>query len=587
MRIRTKVFIILICFAGLIATSSAFLFYRKSVETKFDNLREEITAIARGGAMLVEPGILQSIRGKEDTATEAYSDLYHILSEFQRAFPRVECVYIMRKTDTEGLLEFIIDVDIFDEEDEIAMPGEPYDASELPEMLNAFYKASADRDINRDRWGWWLSGYAPVTSDSGETLAILGIDVSADTIRRERELLLQRTLIILIFALVLSMILSYFLSSSLTGTIIKIIDSTKLISKGDYEARITEKRSDELGELIQSVNDMSKNIKSTINKLTTLKRTAEILAVTIELDESLKLSANLALEVLGASRGVIILYDDEKNEFWLAHISGYAQEDTSRISSYKFVYDSKTVEALEKSAGVITLKDSLKDERYKLLSEWMRAVSSGMAVPFITNKTLRGLIFLDIEPEDKEYVSAFVNQVSMSLENARLYHEAIIDGLTKLYVRRYFEIQLHTEVKRVKRFGENLSVMMLDIDHFKKINDRYGHQAGDYVLKKLSRILKEKTREVDIVSRYGGEEMIILLPGSDAEGALHTAERIRESVEGHNFLFKGEKIKVTISAGVSEVTPENLISPDEAVSLADKALYRAKNTGRNRVLLSP
>jgi two-component system cell cycle response regulator len=172
-----------------------------------------------------------------------------------------------------------------------------------------------------------------------------------------------------------------------------------------------------------------------------------------------------------------------------------------------------------------------------------------------------------------------------NIENA--YHEEIyrlttIDGLTQVYNKRYFIETLEREIGRAHRYRRELSLIMFDIDHFKKINDTYGHLAGDHVLKQLASVIKARIRREDIMSRYGGEEFAIILPEIDNYNAMQFAEKIRALVEKAIFRFEDTDIPVTISIGCASMTSE-LQEPHEFVRVADGHLYEAKSQGRNRV----
>ena len=173
-----------------------------------------------------------------------------------------------------------------------------------------------------------------------------------------------------------------------------------------------------------------------------------------------------------------------------------------------------------------------------------------------------------------------------NIENA--YHEEIyrlttIDGLTQVYNKRYFIETLEREIGRAHRYRRELSLIMFDIDHFKKINDTYGHLAGDHVLKQLASVIKARIRREDIMSRYGGEEFAIILPEIDNYNAVQFAEKIRGIVEKAVFRFEDTDIPVTISIGCASMTTE-LQEPHEFVRVADGHLYTAKSQGRNRVV---
>ena len=172
--------------------------------------------------------------------------------------------------------------------------------------------------------------------------------------------------------------------------------------------------------------------------------------------------------------------------------------------------------------------------------------------------------------------------------NQKLEKIAITDELTGMFNRRYFFSRLVAEFERCKRFSQNLACVMIDIDHFKKINDTRGHQVGDIVLKKVGQIISESQRSYDIFARIGGEEFVGSLSNVDQKGALEFAERLRKKIESYNFLEEvGETLKATISIGIG-VYPHNNIAVeniDDIIKIADDALYKAKNSGRNMTVV--
>ncbi|MBN2493500.1 MAG: diguanylate cyclase [Deltaproteobacteria bacterium] len=172
-----------------------------------------------------------------------------------------------------------------------------------------------------------------------------------------------------------------------------------------------------------------------------------------------------------------------------------------------------------------------------------------------------------------------------NIENA--YHEEIyrlttVDGLTQVYNKRYFLETLERELSRCQRYGRDLSLLIFDIDHFKQINDTYGHLAGDYVLKQMAVMVRENIRREDFLARYGGEEFTIILPEIDHARAVLMAEKVRMLIEEARFVFEKAEIKVTISVGVATFE-EGLNDPVNFIRKADHNLYQAKNSGRNQV----
>ncbi len=163
-----------------------------------------------------------------------------------------------------------------------------------------------------------------------------------------------------------------------------------------------------------------------------------------------------------------------------------------------------------------------------------------------------------------------------------IYRMTIIDGLTQAHVKRFLLEALEKEIIRARRHTRDLSFLMFDIDHFKKINDVHGHLAGDFVLKELARIVQGRIRRDEVFARYGGEEFAIVLPETTLDGAKALAEGLRDKVEQSRFVFQNESIKVTISIGVSTLTEQDKTSMD-LIRSADAKLYEAKRGGRNRV----
>ncbi len=196
----------------------------------------------------------------------------------------------------------------------------------------------------------------------------------------------------------------------------------------------------------------------------------------------------------------------------------------------------------------------------------------------------------DYFTHDDEFIfGSLAAQFGFSVENAlnaeKIERLAVTDGLTQLFNHRYFQDCMLREIKRSKREPITFSLLMVDIDHFKKFNDTFGHQAGDQILKSIARLLKDQAREVDVVARYGGEEFAVILIGSKLDMATKTAERIRRLCEKQQFKIGEQLVSVTMSIGVANF-PSQALTPAEIIEAADKALYEAKSGGRNRVVVS-
>ncbi|HEY7376475.1 MAG TPA: GGDEF domain-containing protein [Polyangia bacterium] len=165
----------------------------------------------------------------------------------------------------------------------------------------------------------------------------------------------------------------------------------------------------------------------------------------------------------------------------------------------------------------------------------------------------------------------------------QMYESALRDGLTKAFNKKYFTDRLESEFTFAARHGSPLALVLFDLDHFKKVNDTHGHQAGDYVLTEVSTLLSGALRAEDVFARYGGEEFAVICRGSDINQAQVVGERLRKAVEGHRFDYEKTPIPVTISVGIAVLPDPAVKDANELVALADQALYKSKNDGRNRV----
>jgi len=205
-------------------------------------------------------------------------------------------------------------------------------------------------------------------------------------------------------------------------------------------------------------------------------------------------------------------------------------------------------------------------------------------------KEALSLLLLRVESRERELrqmVGTLENRVAertreLTAKNIELERLATHDDLTKLNNRRFFKEKLTEYSLLVSRFGHELSCIMADIDHFKNVNDTYGHQTGDFVLSSLAAILRANIRRTDICARYGGEEFVVLLPNTPIQHAVELAEKIRQKIENTQMNYKGTILNITASFGVAAGLDEAELS-DELVKRADVKLYEAKATGRNKV----
>jgi two-component system, cell cycle response regulator len=234
----------------------------------------------------------------------------------------------------------------------------------------------------------------------------------------------------------------------------------------------------------------------------------------------------------------------------------------------------------------------------------MVAVNSGqtqrgpvLAIPLKSAEETIGIIFIEqaLEPSsDLGLLEIFANQAAIAIENVRLYELATIDDLTRLATRRHWLNRFDDTLRQALRYGHPLSVLMIDIDHFKAINDRYGHLAGNVVLTTLGQVFHQRVRGADIVGRFGGEEFAIALPQTEQQGAVIVAEALRQAVSQSHATYEGIGLKYHVSIGVSSLVVHDVNVQGRAylenirnrlLENADKALYLAKTQGRNAVAI--
>jgi diguanylate cyclase (GGDEF)-like protein len=249
---------------------------------------------------------------------------------------------------------------------------------------------------------------------------------------------------------------------------------------------------------------------------------------------------------------------------------------------------------LIESGEPIYIFEAYEISKYELF--FKEGIVFSTVIPLVSDKEHIGFLFLasrDRKEDDFDFdiatlLSHVGNTVSVIFEKIKLFQEtkrlSITDSLTGLYNMRSFYKSLDNEIARTKRYGDSFSLILFDIDNFKKINDTCGHQAGDVVLQNLATVLKSMSRETDIVVRYGGEEFIIILPNTSEEEAISLAHRIREAAEENTPVINGNlKVNITISGGIASY-PQNASNARFLLHAADSALYSAKAAGKNKVL---
>lgn len=310
-------------------------------------------------------------------------------------------------------------------------------------------------------------------------------------------------------------------------------------------------------------------------------------------DDVTSLIVDGANGILGAEISAVYLRDAETGTLRLRAFQGGPEEMFAPE-----VADGETIVGEAVREGIAEEPDA--DPSSPLLG-WANpayAVRSHAAVALRSGEKVIGVLLIasaekrQLVPAERERFLVIGNQSSLALQNALLHEElerlSVTDRLTELYNHGYLHRRLDEELERAARFGHRLSLIMLDLDDFKRFNDRYGHPAGDAVLEAVSDVIRQNLREIDVAARYGGEEFMIILPETDLVGAMLVAERVRRSMaERKHVPVPGEApVSQTISLGVASY-PEHGLEARELIEAADRAMYHAKRLGKNRVSAAP
>jgi len=327
--------------------------------------------------------------------------------------------------------------------------------------------------------------------------------------------------------------------------------------------------------VVKRLSEASSALTRRVSELEGLNRLGQAVCATLDTPELVGLVARETLEVFPRADAVCI--------DWL----GAGQSTKSRLE----IYD-RHGEAPDDFPRREALGITARTRKVNQPIQHVSSVGSWLAVPVTVQGQVVGALALWAEIDhafsdyDVTYLTTIASQASVAFENARLYELATVDSLTGLYIRRYFNARLAEEFERSRRYGGAFTLIMIDVDWLKSINDTYGHPTGDRVLCQVARIIREETRLVDIPARLGGDEFSVLLPNLAAENGLMVAERMRTAIASLPIIEGTRQLKVTVSMGVVSYPEMTAGSPEQMVSAADKALYKAKMTPvRNQVVL--
>jgi len=356
----------------------------------------------------------------------------------------------------------------------------------------------------------------------------------------------------------------------------------------------------ELEEARAQIEGLGTSLEKSNNQVFTFYNISKTIASTNDFHEMIHVIMGILRKSISFDRVSLYLTDESRQKLLLTYFSGLEITDKTSIGIGEGL-PGRIVENGEHSHihDLSLFYETLNDFIHVPGEEKRDGAYIGVALK--SRNTTVGVIGIDcrekqgLSVDDMDFMALTSHQISIGIEKASLFVKteqlSQLDGLTGLYNHRVFKEKLEQEVSKRSRTGKPLSLIMLDIDHFKKFNDNFGHQEGDAILKELAVVIRGQCRHatMDACFRYGGEEFSVILPELELGIALKVADRMRRIVENHPFRIKEKHpgTDLTVSLGVAGLSGTDDIKPEELLKMADEALYASKRNGRNRVTASP
>jgi len=330
-----------------------------------------------------------------------------------------------------------------------------------------------------------------------------------------------------------------------------------------------------------------------IEILTSLYKIGKLLTSTLNTEELLKLVMEKVGELLSAKNWSLMLLDEEKQELYFEIVVG---ESSDKIKGLRIKADQGIAGWVANHKQPVLVSDVSKDKRFLSNIDNLSGfkTQSLICTPLICRDKVLGVIELvnkkvgeEFTEEDLEILKHLSDYIAIAIDNARNFEKiqelTIKDDLTCLYNTRFFHEMLEREIKRSMRKRRELSLIFMDLDHFKEVNDTHGHICGSKLLKEVANVIIASVRNIDIPIRYGGDEFVIILPETNKECAKGVAERILYNIRNTDFL-KEEMLNLKLTASIGYATfPDDAKDKTELIKMADNAMYRVKNTTRNNI----
>lgn len=352
-----------------------------------------------------------------------------------------------------------------------------------------------------------------------------------------------------------------------------------------------------MGDLKQENRELKAAVRQMKKELSFFGHVSKALTSTLELDKVLDIIMENVQKLVRADAWSLLLYDEERSDLFVAITKGKQPEG---LQSTRLRLGEGMAGWVAQKGRSLIIKEVLNDKRF---SDYVKNNAKGLiprsvlCVPITSKKKIIGVLEVlnkqggaSFTNKDTELLLKLVDQAAIAIERSNLYQKmanlAITDDLTKLFNLRYLYRALDIEIKRCRRYSSTFSIVFLDLDSFKLVNDRHGHLCGSKTLVQIASILVSALRDVDIIARYGGDEFVVVLPHTPVDMAIKIAERIKSDISTYRFLKEeGLSLRVTASFGVAGY-PDHAKDEIELLRLSDQAMYVAKSLGKNRVVLA-
>ncbi|RJR21082.1 MAG: diguanylate cyclase [Nitrospiraceae bacterium] len=431
-----------------------------------------------------------------------------------------------------------------------------------------------------------ITAFEPVRDSRNRVIGAIGISSPAKNIAAIVAGSIGKVLVFVMSgALLIAIFITVVIYLDVTRPIKTLVHSMQRFEEGDMNTSIELKTGDEFEKLGNCFNSMAESVRRRDNRLKKHYEVAKLLMSTIDLSELTDKILNIVMDVTESQLGILYLCNDaDSNLVPVAHYGCRSELPTLKQG------EGLPGRALQETRCIIVNQPADRDGVIEM--GFVQSVPAEIAyIPLAFNNSRIGVLVIGninkYSPDERELFHYLGNQIAVALDNTiihrRIQDLSITDPLTGLNNRRYLEIRLEEEWSRCNRLNEPLSIILADLDNFKSVNDTYGHDRGDEVLKNMAKIMQKHSRKEDVVVRYGGEEFVIVQANMSNYEAVKKAQAINDAVRNSKYSWaKGE---ITVSVGVATFPDMQVDNPVHLLHLADKAMYKAKTNGKDRVVI--